>query len=506
MADFRRKTYEEKKEELDALTRQLHEGIHDYIGSQRYTDVLDSISHFHQYSLNNSIIIRLQRPEASQVASYTTWKSLNRGIKKGEHGIAILCPVKYRTEKEFEKTDVDGSPILDEDGNPVLEKKLVDQISYKIGYVFDVSQTYQIPGRKEYPLTFSDELQFDVEDYDCYIRSIKEVSEVSVEIRSFQSGAKGFYSDAEKKIVIQDYMSEAQTLKTAIHELAHSQLHAREGNHPDKLTFCVCECMEFPDYGEYHEGLSLEEAVKIYDRIPAERLNAGKGIGFVLHTGHPESDGMYTLVEGGEIQIDMINLVKTYRESLEVQKAIQEMRNYFPDDGYSLQSTQELQAESIAYIVCQHYGIDTSDYSFGYVTSWLEDEEQLMKNLDIIKACSSDIIDKMDVAIGRNIQEKYGIDTPEKMATELDGFMQDLDLYEYRDQGIDPEMNVKGILHDIKSGNASHIEKFLQETIKDTRDVKMAERAKELVKCLKTFCEKDPLELIREFKGRGMKR
>ena len=215
---------------------------------------------------------------------------------------------------------------------------------------------------------------------------------------------------------------------------------------------------------------------------------------------------MYTLVEGGEIQIDMINLVKTYRESLEVQKAIQKMRNYFPDDGYSLQSTQELQAESIAYIVCQHYGIDTSDYSFGYVTSWLEDEEQLMKNLDVIKACSSDIIDKMDVAIGRNIQEKYGIDTPEKMATELDRFMQDLDLYEYRDQGIDPEMNVKGILHDIKSGSASHIEKFLQETIKDTRDVKMAERAKELVKCLKTFCEKDPLELIREFKGRGMKR
>ena len=180
MADFKRKTYAEKKEELDALTRQLTDGIHDYIGSQRYTAVLNSISRFHHYSMNNSIIIGLQKPEATQVASFTTWKSLNRSVNKGEHGIAIFCPVKYKTEKEVEKLDPDGNKVLDIDGRPILEKKLVDRTTFKIGYVFDVSQTSQIEGKKEYPLTFADDLRFYVEDFDCYMQTLKEVSPVPV--------------------------------------------------------------------------------------------------------------------------------------------------------------------------------------------------------------------------------------------------------------------------------------------------------------------------------------
>lgn len=506
MADFKRKTYAEKKEELDALTRQLRDGIHDYIGSQRYTVVLDSISRFHHYSMNNSIIIGLQKPEASQVASFTTWKSLNRTINKGEHGIAVFCPVKYKTEKEFEKMDSNGVPILDDDGKPLTEKRIVNQTAFKIGYVFDVSQTSQIEGKKEYPLSFAQDLKFDVEDFDCYMRSIRDVSTVPIEIKSFRSAAKGYFSDSEKKIIIQSGMSELQTLKTAIHELAHSYFHGKDNINPGRLTFCVAECMEFPNLGEYHDKLSLEEAVNLYHKIPADRMNAGKGIGFELHDGSIYSDGMFPLVERDKIQIDSINTVKHYRESFEVQKAIMDIREYFPDDGYSLKSTRELQAESVAYVVCKHYGIDTSDYSFGYVTSWLDDENQLMENLDSIKACSSEIIDKMDVSLKQSFQEKYGIHTPEEMAIRLDDYLQDLDLYEYRDQEISSGSIFKETLQNIKEGNTTHIEKFLKETISDNRDVKMTEKGKDLLKCLKTFQKEEPLELLTRSRGRGMKR
>lgn len=508
MADFKRKTYAEKKEELDALTRQLTDGIHDYIGSQRYTAVLDSISRFYKkYSLSNCILIDLQtQGQAQKVASFTTWKSLNRSVNKGERGIAIFCPVKYKTEKEVEKLDPDGNKVLDIDGRPILEKKLVDRTTFKIGYVFDVSQTSQIEGKKEYPLTFVDDLRFDVEDFDCYMPALKEVSPVPIEVQKFRSAAKGYFSNSEQKIVIQSGMSEAQTLKTAIHEVAHSYLHNKNDPEDHKLTYCVAECAEFPSYGEYHDNLTLDKAIQLYERIPSEHLNAGKCIGFELHDDSIYADGMFPLVVDGKIQIDSINNIKHYRESFEVQKAIMAMREYFPDDGYSLKSTRELQAESIAYVVCQHYGIDTSDYSLGYVTSWLEDEEQLMKNLDTIKVCSSEIIDKMDITLKQAIQEKYDIHTPEEMTIQIDQYLQKLDLYEYRDQEVHPGSIFKETMRDIQEGHTAHIEKFLKETICDDRDVKMTEKAKNLLKCLKTFQKEGPLESLTRSRNRGMKR
>lgn len=157
--NYRRKTNEDRKKELDALTRQLQDGISNYIGSQRYSAVLDSISRFHNYSINNSIIIALQNPYATHVASYTTWKNMNRSVKKGEKGIQIFCPFQYHVEQELNKIDPKTNEVMiDKDGNNIKEKKLIQQTGYKIGYVFDVSQTEQIKGKKEYPLEFVDDL------------------------------------------------------------------------------------------------------------------------------------------------------------------------------------------------------------------------------------------------------------------------------------------------------------------------------------------------------------
>ena len=136
----------------------------------------------------------------------------------------------------------------------------------------------------------------------------------------------------------------------------------------------------------------------------------------------------------------------------------------------------------------------------------MEDEDQLMENLDSIKACSSEIIDKMDVSLKQSFQEKYGIHTPEEMAIQLDDYLQDLDLYEYRDQEISSGSIFKETLQNIKEGNTTHIEKFLKETIPDNRDVKMTEKGKELLKCLKTFQKEEPLELLTRSRGRGIKR
>ena len=176
--NYRRKTNEDRKKELDALTRQLQQGINYYIGSQRYSAVLDSISRFYNYSINNSIIIAFQNPNATH-------------------------------------------------GNNIKEKKLVQQTGYKIGYVFDVSQTEQIKGKKEYPLEFVDDLKLKVESYDETLELVKRFSPVPIEFQSFPGNAKGYFSDKKMKIVVQDNLSESQTIKTIIHEIAHAYLHGR---------------------------------------------------------------------------------------------------------------------------------------------------------------------------------------------------------------------------------------------------------------------------------------
>lgn len=502
--NYKRKTNEDRKKELDALTRQLQQGINYYIASERYTAVLDSMSRFYNYSINNSIIIAIQNPYATHVASYTTWKNMNRSVKKGEKGIQIFCPFQYHVEQEVNKIDPKTDEVMiDKDGNIIKEKKLVQQTGYKIGYVFDVSQTEQIKGKKEYPLEFVDDLKLKVESYNDVLELVKRFSPVPIEFQSFPGNAKGYFSDKKMKIVIQDDLSESQTIKTIIHEIAHAYLHGKNVQEDSSgITFNVDECVEFPSLGVHYENLNLDQAIEIYKDIPAEKI---KGISFVLHDNSIYSDMEYPIVVGDEIKISNLNDVDYFKDSFVVQRTVTELQKHFIDDGFELRSTRELQAESVAYMVCNHLGIDTSDYSFGYVATWMKDENQLMDNLDVIKSCSNEIIDGLGVTQNNMIKEEIGIYTTHELAVEINKFSQIADPYEYRDVVECTSSNIQQIESDINLGKTSTIKEYLTGFISDNRNQEYVEKSKQLLKGLKVFEKNESFDLS-QIRERGMKR
>lgn len=249
------------------ITEHLEQGVKDLFDSERYQDYLKAMSRFHNYSVNNTLLIVMQKPDASLVAGYTTWKKdFDRHVKKDEKSIKILAPAPYKVKKDVERTDPDtGQPVIGADGKPVTEQKEITITAFKVVSVFDVSQTEG----KEIPCLAVDALTGSMEQYEDFWQALKQTSPVPVALEKIDGDAHGYHDLAEKRIAIDEGMSELQTIKTAIHEIAHAKLHD-------------------------------------------------------------------------------IDLTATL------------------DDRPDL-NTREVQAESIAYAVCQHFGLDTSDYSFGYV-------------------------------------------------------------------------------------------------------------------------------------------
>lgn len=273
------------------ITEQLEKGIKDMFTSEKYMDYLNTMSKFHGYSLNNTLLIAAQNPKASLVAGFKSWeKNFERHVKRGEKGIKILAPSPYTKKVLQEKVNPDtGEMILDKNGNPVKEETEIKLTSFRVVSVFDVSQTEG----KELPSVAHD-LQDNIKDYPLYIQALEQVSDVPIAFEEINGSAHGYYSHATDSIAIQSGMSESQTVKTMIHEIAHSILH--NDNVPD---------------------------AKEKDR-----------------------------------------------------------------------QTKEVEAESVAYTVCKHFGIDSSDYSFGYIAGWSADKElnELKSSLETIRKTSSGLI------------------------------------------------------------------------------------------------------------------
>lgn len=483
-----KKTKEERKKEVDEFGKMLEAGIKEYIESDRYKELLDNMVNFHDYSVNNSIGIMLQKPDATLVAPYTKWQKLNRQVKKGEKGIVILCPVKYKRMTEETKLDEKGNPVLDKDGYEIKEKIYQNLVTFKIGFVFDKSQTVQLEGKKEFALEPVSELKETVgKSYGELMYAIQEISPVPVSFEKIQSGAKGYYDDKHIKIVVNQGMSELQTLKTMIHEEAHARIH---GTHWEsdykKISFDVRECVEFPNLGKVYENVSLEEAVDKLGKISHSSMLPG--LVFRLHDGSDYAEMDYPLVIGNELQIDSLNLIEHFRESFEVQKAVTQLMPKFGSVEY-LRSTKEIQAESIAYMVSKHFGLDTSDYSFGYVGTWLKDNKQLMENLDVIKATSNQMINDIELSLNKHILFENKIESKEDMTNKIDSFMKTFDPYDYMDSEQSAGFNYESILCDINNNDIGSIKDFLNQIIDEDMEEEMSKEAQKLIQCLDAFVE-----------------
>lgn len=214
------------------ITEHLEQGVQEVFESERYRDYLKAMSRFHNYSLNNTLLIVMQKPDASLVAGYGKWRDeFERHVKSGEKGIKILAPAPYKIKKDVAKTDPDtGQPVIGADGKPVTEQQEVTIPAFKVVSVFDVSQTEG----KELPDIAVDALTGNVEQYEDFWRALKLTSPVPVTLEKIDGSAHGYYDLAEKRIAIDDGMSELQTIKTAIHEIAHAKLHDIDLNAPEQ--------------------------------------------------------------------------------------------------------------------------------------------------------------------------------------------------------------------------------------------------------------------------------
>ena len=285
-------------ERMKEITDRLETGIQELFESERYKAYLTSMAKFHSYSFNNTLLIAMQGGQL--VAGYNKWRDdFHRNVKKGEKAIKILAPAPFKAKKEVQKLDAQGRPVMGKDGKPVTEVQEIQVPAFKIVSVFDVSQTEGEP----LPSIGVEELTGSVERYGEFFKALEQTSPVPIGFEDIPGGSHGYYHLTEKRIAIQEGMSELQTLKTAIHEIAHSKLHAIDPEAP-----------------------AIEQA----DRSDSR--------------------------------------------------------------------TREVQAESVAYAVCQHYGLDTSDYSFGYAAGWSsgKDLKELKASLETIRATAHELITTID--------------------------------------------------------------------------------------------------------------
>lgn len=327
-----------QKEKLQAITEKLEKGVKELFESDKYKEYLSVMSKFHNYSFRNTLLILMQKPDASMVAGYGAWqKNFKRQVRRGEKGISIIAPSPYKTKKEMPMLDKNtNKPVYGADGKPLMQEVDVTIPMYKVTTVFDISQTDGEP----LPQLGVDKLQGSVDNYKNFYAALEKISPVPIGFENIESGANGYFHREEKRIAIQENMSELQTMKTLIHEIAHAKLH----------------------------DISPDE---IKDLPPEERKD---------------------------------------------------------------RRTKEVEADSIAFTVCMNYGLDTSDYTFGYVASWSSTKElpELNASLSVIQKTANEIISGIDEHLAKLEKAKEVLNeksTPENKTAE-NGFTELLDAEE----------------------------------------------------------------------------
>ncbi len=400
------------RERLREITDGIEQGIKELFESEKYMRYLSVMSRFHRYSVNNTMLIYMQKPDATLVAGYNKWKNqFERHVKRGEHGITIIAPTPFKKKIEEQKLDPDTkAPILDAEGKAVMEEREVEIPMFRPVKVFDVSQTDGKPLPE-----LASPLSGNVQNYEAFMEALRRSAPVPLSVEAMAANMDGFFSPDQQRIAIRAGMSEVQTVSAAVHEIAHSKLH---------------------NYAQVQE-----EAVRAGDKEPPKKKD---------------------------------------------------------------RNTEEVEAESISYAVCQYYGIQTGENSFGYIANWSQGKElpELRASLETINKAAGELIADIDRHY-KVICKERGIDLTavpepqrdpiEQLAADIDQFSFDYDTYEYRDQVDNREDALRELTAALRSGDASGVRDWLQEIADENEPGEAATKAAELLDRLEQLVpEPDP--------------
>ena len=389
------------RERLQEITAGIEQGIKELFESEKYIRYLSVMSKFHRYSVNNTMLIYMQKPEATLVAGFNKWKNqFERHVKKGEHGITIIAPTPYKKKIEEMKRDPDTHAlILDADGKAVMEEKEIEIPMFRPVKVFDVSQT---DGKPLPELASS--LSGTVPHYEAFLEAVRRSASVPIEFEAMAANTDGYFSPDRQRIAIREGMSEVQTVSATVHEVAHSKLHDRQKIQETSAA-----------------GDNASDQPKPKDR-----------------------------------------------------------------------NTEEVEAESISYAVCQYFGIQTGENSFGYIASWSKDKDlkELRASLETINKTSCELINDIE----RNYKEickERGIDLTaatepqqdsiEQLAADIDQFTFDYDPYEYRNNADSREDALHELTATLRSGDASGVREWLQNIVNEDEPDETTQKAAELM-------------------------
>lgn len=385
---------EAPKDRLKEITDSIERGIQELFDSDRYKQYLQTMSRFHNYSLNNVMLISMQRPDATHVAGYGKWQTaFSRHVKKGEKGIKIIAPTPYKKKVEEMLIDPDTKqPLRGPDGELLKQEVEVVIPRFRAVTVFDVSQT----DGKPLP-TLSQNLTASVQNYEVMMEALRRTSPVPISIEPIHDGSDGFYSHASRSITVKEGMSESQTVSTTIHEIAHAKLHSRPDVQLDHTAprYQLAEIMgqEVLFSNGRIDRENLPDGLYCYDLREGDSGYAAiiEPSVAVNHFGSIITTQPIEFPEQGYIKLNDDNCLH-FSDGEEM--SIFEFVQHTTKD----RRTKEVEAESVAYAVCQYYGIETADNSFGYIARWSKGRElaELRSSLETINKTSAALIDTID--------------------------------------------------------------------------------------------------------------
>ena len=403
------------QERLQEITAGIEQGIKELFESEKYMRYLSVMSKFHRYSVNNTMLIYMQKPEATLVAGFNKWKNqFERHVKKGEHGITIIAPTPYKKKIEEMKRDPDThAPILDADGKAVMEEKEIEIPMFRPVKVFDVSQTDGKPLPE-----LSSSLSGTVPHYEAFLEALRRSAPVPIEFEPMAANTDGYFSPDQQRIAIREGMSEVQTVSATVHEIAHSKLHNQK-----KIQI---------DNDEQYQEVGLFEKPALFSNGRISRDDLPEGVYCYDLRGSDDDPGSPICVEERVVVNHAGSVILT--APLEFPE---EGRLYFTDEtglnfnggmltlSQFLQEqkkdrrTEEVEAESISYAVCQYFGIQTGENSFGYIASWSKGKElkELRASLETINKTSCELINDIERHY-KEICKERGIDLTAKQEPE----------------------------------------------------------------------------------------